>query len=271
MTTHTRLDAATKESIQTLHSRRQFLESEAQAIISELSTPFTDSNGIAVPPMGIDTPLVDSEGFPRADIDVYRARTLRGRLARLRTDHEAMTRQLELLLKHSTEDDEVELALRKQLKPKPTFNKTTGKWVVHNYDGSVFGVDDSAAVDGAAAGEQTTNTLKDNGTSAQSSNDATITTTTPFLRVESVATNSPAAAAGLLANDLILALDTFTIADADFLARIAQHVESVAAAANPQKCVQIKIQRDNLTLSLQPQQWSGQGLLGCHLVPYKTE
>ena len=45
--------------------------------------------------MGITTPLVDDEGYPRADIDVYRARTLRKRLIEIRNDRKAVLEKME--------------------------------------------------------------------------------------------------------------------------------------------------------------------------------
>ena len=47
------------------------------------------------PPIGIDTPLVDSEGYPRGDIDVFRARTLRKRFIEIQNDHKSLTRKIE--------------------------------------------------------------------------------------------------------------------------------------------------------------------------------
>ena len=45
--------------------------------------------------MGIDTPLVDSEGFPRADIDVFQARTLRKRFIEIQNDYKALQKKIE--------------------------------------------------------------------------------------------------------------------------------------------------------------------------------
>lgn len=67
------LDAAIRE--------RDKLEAEAEAITSELESP--GPNG--APPAKIKAPLVDNEGYPRADIDVHRARLLRHRLVRVCT------------------------------------------------------------------------------------------------------------------------------------------------------------------------------------------
>ena len=70
---------ATKQSLNALNAQRQALEHEAAAITSEL----TDSSS-GKPPMGIDTPLVDAEGYPRADIDLEQRGTPLDRCASAR-------------------------------------------------------------------------------------------------------------------------------------------------------------------------------------------
>ena len=118
------------------------------------------------PPIGIDDPLVDAEGYPRADVDVYRARTLRRRFKEIQTDHKALEKRIELglveisalskgngenpsavgnngsVIATTAKDDEEELKLRLAPKPKPKFDPKTGKWVVKSWDGSVAGVED---------------------------------------------------------------------------------------------------------------------------------
>jgi hypothetical protein len=118
------------------------------------------------PPIGIDDPLVDAEGYPRADVDVYRARTLRRRFKEIQTDHKALEKRIELglveisalskgngenpsavgnngsVIATTAKDDEEELKLRLAPKPKPKFDPRTGKWVVKSWDGSVAGVED---------------------------------------------------------------------------------------------------------------------------------
>lgn len=44
--------------------------------------------------MTINSPLVDSQGFPRADIDVYAVRHARAALIRLRNDHRSIVDEL---------------------------------------------------------------------------------------------------------------------------------------------------------------------------------
>jgi 26S proteasome non-ATPase regulatory subunit 9 len=80
-----------RKQLASLDVQRKALENEAQVIVSELEAP--GENGGE--PMGIDTPLTDRDGYPRADIDIYRTRTLRGRLAVIRTDHKALMAKIE--------------------------------------------------------------------------------------------------------------------------------------------------------------------------------
>lgn len=70
--------------------QRKSLEEEAAVITAELTTSVDGKE-----PMGISTPLVDAEGYPRADVDVYRARYLRKRLNEIRFDHGAIMKKIE--------------------------------------------------------------------------------------------------------------------------------------------------------------------------------
>jgi len=47
---------------------------------------------------GLKEPLVDFEGFPRADVDIFECRKLRHRHAILQTDHQNLMKQLEAQL-----------------------------------------------------------------------------------------------------------------------------------------------------------------------------
>jgi hypothetical protein len=87
-------EAALRKVLGTLDVQRKAMENEADVIYLELTTSPEDG----IEPMGVDTPLVDPEGYPRADIDVYRARTLRNRFRILQTDHKEISQKLEGLL-----------------------------------------------------------------------------------------------------------------------------------------------------------------------------
>jgi hypothetical protein len=80
-----------KQVLKALDMKRKALEMEMAAILDELTAPSADGGA----PMGVDTPLTDTDDYPRADIDIYRARNLRHRLAVIKTDHQALLQQVE--------------------------------------------------------------------------------------------------------------------------------------------------------------------------------
>ena len=83
-----------RKTLASLDVQRKSMELEADAILSELTTPPSEG----VQPMGLDTPLVDRDGYPRGDIDVYRARAQRNRFRVLKTDHKEIQGKIEGLL-----------------------------------------------------------------------------------------------------------------------------------------------------------------------------
>ncbi|KAL7467727.1 hypothetical protein ACHAXS_007961 [Conticribra weissflogii] len=160
--TPTSLLSIKRKQLLSLDTQKKALESEAEAIVSEL-TALPPGGG---QPIGIDTPLVDNEGFPRADIDVYRARSLRKRFHEIQTDHKELSKKIDrglleisALTKNEQPStprnastaaticngdnviDAAEIQARLAPKPKPKFDAKTGKWVVKNWDGSVSGVE----------------------------------------------------------------------------------------------------------------------------------
>uniref|UniRef100_M4C5J2 Nas2 N-terminal domain-containing protein n=1 Tax=Hyaloperonospora arabidopsidis (strain Emoy2) TaxID=559515 RepID=M4C5J2_HYAAE len=68
---------------------KQVIEEEIAAYVAELTSGQNP---------GVTGPLVDAEGFPRADVDVYRVRHVRHLLARKQTDHKQVMRTIEELL-----------------------------------------------------------------------------------------------------------------------------------------------------------------------------
>ena len=82
-----------RQELLSLDTQKKALLSEAEAIVSELTTNQPGGG----PPIGIDAPLVDDEGYPRADIDVYRARTLRKRFKEIQTDVKVLEKKIVFL------------------------------------------------------------------------------------------------------------------------------------------------------------------------------
>ena len=293
---------ATKQRLLELRITRDALDSEAQAIISELTAPQTSLlDGFSqVAPMGIDAPLVDASGFPRNDIDLYRARTLRKRLREIKTDRTSLQADMERLLERMTmlqqspakqQELQAEKEARLAPKPKPKYDPKTGKWVVTTWNGTIVGGGDSGLQD-AAGGSSTT------ATATGSSTESAVATPeqrlqqisldsyshyTPFARIDSVAEHSPAESAGLLADDLVVSFDGLVKeSEATDLSWLLQQVGSrVAHAAASNETLVVVVRRNQAAgllssespaavikeLQLRPRPWAGRGLLGCHLGP----
>jgi len=292
-----------KKELSSLDVKRKSLEMEAEAIVSELTSPIISEDGKQKNCMGIDTPLIDADGYPRSDIDVFRARTLRSRLAVIRTDHSNIMKKIETLLVLVTQntnnrttiskkEDEEEVKARRAEKPKPKFDTQTGKWVVMNWDGSIAGVqggDKRSFYNNTATTVANDNTNKSTN-AEQQDNDETVmagafqnlSTTTnsvvdsskriPFARVNSVAPNSPSSLV-LEKDDLILQFGTVTKTDPtisgnNLLPEIGTLVVQAAASNDSIEIHLLRQQQTNI-VSLTPQPWHGRGLLGCHIVNYE--
>jgi 26S proteasome non-ATPase regulatory subunit 9 len=77
--------------LETLSSQRELLEIEADAINAELTSPGVNGE----PPAGLTGQLVDAEGFPRGDIDIYNVKLKRKRLNEINTDYRLLMKKIE--------------------------------------------------------------------------------------------------------------------------------------------------------------------------------
>jgi len=293
-------DEKAKHVLKALDVKRKALEMEMAATLDELTAPSADGGA----PMGVDTPLTDTDGYPRADIDIYRARNLRHRLAVIKTDHQALLQQVEAGLtnvssfhRNSSSEDDTDAAERQARlapKPKPKFDAATGKWVVKNWDGSVAGVPDgeTRSFDNLTAQpitDQIRATLAENLTVSQGpavnvAPPVQEEVLAPFAVIDGVMAGSPAQSAGLHEGDLVVTFGTAHRGNHRNLKAIA---EMVPLAAGDHKEIPLKVLRrthpdDNpedsagveagvhttIQIKLQPRPWAGRGLLGCHIKAY---
>lgn len=296
------LQRSARENLKKLDVKRQALEAEAAAIVDELLAPPPDDAGGE--PMGVDTPLVDADGYPRADIDVFRARTLRHRLNEIRTDHKELMRQVEAGMvkvaafsKRDDAADEEERRRRLAPKPKPKFDPKTGKWAVINWDGTVAGVDHGedrrfdrigtaddvlpgeAGADGAAASGAAESAIEAAEASTEQQQPLV-----PFALVDDVSSDSPAAEAGLVEGDLLLQFGPVHHLNHRDLRAVLELVPT--AAANQEEIAITLLRREQpsvepgwthaaetavrrrMVVKIRPRPWAGRGLLGCHIKAY---
>lgn len=299
------LEKAAREGhdLQKLDARRRALESEAAAIVDELLAPPPDD--AAGEPMGIDTPLVDADGYPRADVDVFRARTLRHRLNEIRTDHRELMKRVEAgmvrvaaFARRDEAADDDERRRRAAPKPKPRFDPKTGKWAVQNWDGTAAGVehgddrrfdrigspDDVLPGEGEGAG---TGTGAASGVAPPAA-PAGQQPLAPFAMVDGVSPDSPAAEAGLAEGDLVLRFGPVHHLNHRDLRAVLELVPTAAANQDevtitllrreqpsvepdwtqPSPAAEMAVRRRRMIVKIRPRPWSGRGLLGCHIKAY---
>ncbi|ELW65510.1 26S proteasome non-ATPase regulatory subunit 9 [Tupaia chinensis] len=78
--------AVTVSDIQELMRRKEEIEAQIKANYDVLES----QKGV-----GMSEPLVDCEGYPRADVDLYQVRTARHNVVCLQNDHKAVMKQVE--------------------------------------------------------------------------------------------------------------------------------------------------------------------------------
>ncbi|KAL4941891.1 hypothetical protein BDV06DRAFT_172895 [Aspergillus oleicola] len=180
----------------------------------------------------MQTMLTTFDGFPRDDIDVAQIRTTRAQIIRLRYDHKEVMSHIE-----------------KGLHSHFAGLQNTGS------NGPA-----SSNINGAASRPSEARSLA-----------AATGALTPFAKVNSVVSGSPAGQAGLQAGDIIRAFGTVNWLNHERLSKVAEAVQQ-----NEGRTIIVKISRnvgipgrtENLDLELVPRRdWGGRGLLGCHLLP----
>ncbi|XP_053618270.1 26S proteasome non-ATPase regulatory subunit 9 [Plodia interpunctella] len=182
--------------------------------------------------VGMSDPLVDAEGFPRGDIDVYRVRHARHRIICLQNDHKEIMKRIErgLAEVHSNligangEGPSV---------PQPMVNG----------NGHVTHI--PVNISHLSIGHQ-------NG----DSNDR------PFATVGPVHDGSPADVAGLTTDDEILQFGSINHTNFSDMTQIN---DLVSHSVGQRIHVKVRRQEHVLTLTVVPRPWQQPGLLGCQI------
>lgn len=194
---------------------------------------------------------MDSEGFPRADIDVHGIRTQRSRLAKLKTDYQQISAELEKYLHIA-------------LAPPPDADQNSQP------------ADPPLSTGASTSASAQPFNAPTTSAPALSADDPVNSPEVPrrpaFALVDLVSESSPAASAGLQVNDRIVAFGAVSLGPFP-----TAHTTMAALPGllreHENQTLDVIVERgegDNpavLTLYLTPRKWSGSGLLGCHVVP----
>ncbi len=245
-----------------LINERDILEAEAAAITDFLTSP---GPGGGAPPGLRGDSLVDDEGFPRADIDVWDVRVKRNRLACIETDHAELMKRIEELVQQLHQEAKAKAAFRDTSSsnnvaparseghqphlPKNTSSTTSSGAFTH----------EPTAMEGVGKGEMGEGTPKQ-----------------PFALIDQVFRASPAEESGMKAGDMLV---TFGSVDAENHSNFTAIINLVQnSVGRPVQVVVLRKEEEEggmrssfssssrlVTLSLIPHTWSGRGLLGCHL------
>ncbi|XP_060650424.1 26S proteasome non-ATPase regulatory subunit 9 [Drosophila nasuta] len=176
--------------------------------------------------VGMNGPLIDAEGYPRNDIDVYQVRQARQTIICLQNDHKELMNQIQDQL--------------------------------NKYHAEIA-TTDPELVNRASALELNENNQRGTGGAVLSSVDTRV-----LVIVNLVSPSSPAEAAGLHVGDRILRFGS--INGNNFKDNLAQIGEVVRNMQNQNVQLKIKREEQILDLVLVPKTWTGRGLLGCNIV-----
>jgi len=178
---------------------------------------------------GLEGNLIDDEGFPRADMDIHLIRIQRNKRALLQTDHKAKMKEIEALL----------------LQIHEVYGKLAKTAPLTTVPAPLKSGETAKSVEVAVAPESIVQ---------------------PFAVVHEVTPSSPGEKAGLKVGDKILQVGTVTkgvggMADLHNVGAYLQQNENQTVALIALRGTK------QLEMRLVPSKWSGNGLLGCHLVP----
>ena len=206
---------------------------------------------------GVGTPVIDGEGFPRADIDVHTTLTLRNRLVRLNNDHKALMLRIE----HGLTGVLPPAATRPAAPPRPAPPPAAPP-----------PSDTGATLPPPAAPTAPTPMEVVDISELTLASDEPID---PFAEIDEVAPDGPAAGAGVRVGDLLIRFGHLHARNHNGLRALAQLTQR-SVGSNIGLLVQRAVaaeggggagRTEHVRLQLQPRRWAGNGLLGCHLRP----
>ena len=224
------------DRLKILEARREALEIEADCIKAELT-----SQGInGEKPAGIKDSLIDSEGFPRGDIDIYNVKNKRQRLAVINTDYKALMKEIEKLLIEIYSDGLLQSTEEKSSKQQQQQQHRQNEDILNQQSMSSMTTSSSTTV---------FNIYKNKKCIAV---------------IDEILMGSPSEQSGLQNGDELLSFGGIDIDSVDPISKIPSMVRE-----NVDKPIDLVVKRKGglINISLIPKLWRGNGLLGCHLTP----
>jgi 26S proteasome regulatory subunit N4 len=180
--------------------------------------------------------LIDQDGFPRADIDLFAVRAARNQVSCLLNDLKDINHQLDNALHslHALGQEAVLEAIQAE-KNERSLQTTSSS---------------------------TTTTLMAS-TSTSIPKTETDIILKPWAIIDSVSPTSPASECGLRCGDKILKMGN-AISFATVTSEVRRYAEDIGLGAMK---VQISRNGEEMMINLLPKRWNGQGVLGCHIIP----
>ncbi|KAG5376232.1 hypothetical protein IGI04_040828 [Brassica rapa subsp. trilocularis] len=213
-----------KAETMALMDKRAAMETEMNSIVERLCNPSGP---------GLSGNLVDSEGFPREDIDIPAVRAQRRRLAELRNEHSEIT-------------DKINVNIQILHSVRPTSRASSAK--------------DSGPQERSLSGEVASLSQTSGFTVTSRAMDTSI----PFAMVDEITESSPAAEDGLQLGDQVVKFGNVEGGD-NLLPRLAAE-----AQANQGQAVSVGVIRQGakLDLSVTPRVWQGRGAISVWYDPW---
>ncbi|KAL3362614.1 hypothetical protein AABB24_012098 [Solanum stoloniferum] len=207
-----------------LMDERTNTETEMDVIIQRLCQPGGP---------GLSGNLVDSEGFPRTDIDIPTVRGDRRRLAELRNDHKILTEKI---------DQNIQVLHSARLASTPSV-KDSG------VQGSAVNIGSSSSPGNYSVTAATSAAM-----------DIDVVFSRPFAVIDEITEASPAAEDGLQLGDQVVRFGNVQSGE-NLLQRLAAEAQSNQGCA-----VTMTVLRQGAMTNVQvtPRVWQGRGLLGCN-------
>mmetsp|Transcript_13861 Transcript_13861/g.20899 ORF Transcript_13861/g.20899 Transcript_13861/m.20899 type:complete len:268 (+) Transcript_13861:44-847(+) len=259
---------SSRDKLKALEKQRGALETEIKDLLETIPKEFRDTKK--------KPRYVDDEGFPRPDIDIWSIAEVRKKVVMLQNDHIALMQQMEKLLmtvfqNHAhTADEDIEEQRRgdesnttatQQQKQQQLNAELISEQEKHIIAMKAFIAAESNDTAATAADESKQKE------SASISNQVDPHTLKPFYLIDKIFDQSPSQDAGLKTSDLVIKFGSMTFNNQS--PKMMQQI--VQQSVNKPIPVIVKRNPEGfITLQLTPQQWSGKGLLGCHLTPYNN-